>query len=83
MGLVFITGSTDGLGYATARALIQQGHKVVLHARSLERATAISDLALQSLGVVIGDLSSSADIYKLAKRTYCLLGRHSSAGTSE
>jgi NAD(P)-dependent dehydrogenase (short-subunit alcohol dehydrogenase family) len=34
MSRIFITGSTDGLGRAAARALIDDGHPVVLHARS-------------------------------------------------
>jgi NAD(P)-dependent dehydrogenase (short-subunit alcohol dehydrogenase family) len=66
--LVFITGSTDGLGYAAARALIGEGHQVVLHARSLERATAIADLASKCFGIVFGDLSSSVETYKLAEQ---------------
>jgi NAD(P)-dependent dehydrogenase (short-subunit alcohol dehydrogenase family) len=65
---VFITGSTDGLGYAAARALIDDGHEVVLHARSGERATALADLAKKSLGIVLGDLSSSADTHELAEQ---------------
>ncbi|MFB2607616.1 SDR family NAD(P)-dependent oxidoreductase, partial [Rhizobium phaseoli] len=43
MSRIFITGSTDGLGLAAARTLISQGHDVVLHARSRERAAAIAD----------------------------------------
>lgn len=66
MSRVFITGSTDGLGYAAARALLEKGHEVVLHARSQDRATAIADLAPRSAGVVLGDLSSSAETHKLA-----------------
>ena len=65
---VFITGSTDGLGYAAARALIQEGHEVVLHARSQDRATAIADLARQSGGVVIGGLSSAVETRKIAEQ---------------
>ena len=68
MSRVFITGSTDGLGYAAARALIEEGHEVVLHARSRDRITAIADLAPQSAGIVTGDLSSSVEMYKLAER---------------
>ena len=56
MARIFITGSTDGLGRAAARALIDEGHQVVLHARSRERASALDDLAPRSAGVVIGDL---------------------------
>jgi NAD(P)-dependent dehydrogenase (short-subunit alcohol dehydrogenase family) len=42
------------------------GHEVVLHARTRERATALSDLAPRAAGVVIGDLSSAAETRELA-----------------
>jgi NAD(P)-dependent dehydrogenase (short-subunit alcohol dehydrogenase family) len=65
---VFITGSTDGLGYAAARALIEDGHEVVLHARSRERVAALANLAKKSLGIVIGDLSSAVDTRQIAEQ---------------
>lgn len=68
MSRVFITGSTDGLGYAAARTLIAEGHEVVLHARSRDRADAIADIAPRSAGVAIGDLSSSADTHLVAQQ---------------
>lgn len=37
MARIFITGSADGLGQLSAKSLIEQGHKVVLHARNAER----------------------------------------------
>jgi NAD(P)-dependent dehydrogenase (short-subunit alcohol dehydrogenase family) len=61
MARVFITGSTDGLGRAAARSLIEAGHDVVLHARSAERASALADIAPRSLGVVTGDLASATE----------------------
>jgi NAD(P)-dependent dehydrogenase (short-subunit alcohol dehydrogenase family) len=63
---IFITGSTDGLGRAAAGVLIGQGHEVVLHARTRERASALSGLAPDAAGVVIGDLSSAAQTRELA-----------------
>lgn len=66
MPRIFITGSADGLGRAAARALIGDGHDVVLHARSRERAAALSDLAADAAGVVIGDLASAAQTRDLA-----------------
>jgi len=56
MARIFIAGSTDGLGRAAARALIDEGHQVVMHARSRARASALDDLASRSAGVIIGDL---------------------------
>ncbi len=66
MPSIFITGSTDGLGRAAAGVLMGEGHEVVLHARTRERASALSDLAPDAAGVVIGDLSSAAQTRELA-----------------
>jgi len=65
---VFITGSTDGLGRAAARVLIDEGHDVVLHARTRERAASVADLAPRAAGVVIGDLASAAETRGLAEQ---------------
>jgi NAD(P)-dependent dehydrogenase (short-subunit alcohol dehydrogenase family) len=67
MRRIFITGSTDGLGRDAAIALIEDGHQVVLHARTRERATsAFEDLAPRAAGVVIGDLASATQTRSLA-----------------
>ena len=68
MPRVFITGSTDGLGHLAAGVLLREGHEVVLHARTRERASALADLAADAAGVVIGDLSSAAETRGLAFR---------------
>jgi NAD(P)-dependent dehydrogenase (short-subunit alcohol dehydrogenase family) len=68
MARIFITGSTDGLGRAAARSLLDEGHEVVLHARSAERASALADLASQAAGVVIGDLRSAAETRRIAEQ---------------
>ena len=66
MSRIFITGSTDGLGRGAASVLMGDGHGVVLHARTLQRAAALSDLAPDAAGVVIGDLASAAETRALA-----------------
>jgi NAD(P)-dependent dehydrogenase (short-subunit alcohol dehydrogenase family) len=66
MSIVFVTGSTDGLGRASAQSLLDGGHRVVLHARSKDRAKAIMDLASRSGGIVVGDLRSAAEIRSIA-----------------
>jgi len=63
---IFITGSTDGLGRFAAGVLIGDGHEVVLHARTRERASVLADLAPDAAGVVIGDLASAAETRQLA-----------------
>ena len=56
MRVALVTGSTDGIGRASARWLIDNGHRVVLHARSRERAAALDDIASQCAGIAVGDL---------------------------
>lgn len=66
MARVFITGSTDGLGLANARTLLDEGHEVLLHARTSERAASLDEFAPKAAGIVIGDLSSAAETRDLA-----------------
>lgn len=68
MSRIFITGSTDGLGLAAARTLMAEGHDVVLHARSTQRAAALSDLAQHPAGIVIGDLSRAGETRVIAEQ---------------
>jgi NAD(P)-dependent dehydrogenase (short-subunit alcohol dehydrogenase family) len=65
---IFITGSTDGLGRAAATALIDEGHQVVLHARSRQRTSALDDLTPRSAGVVVGDLGSAIETRSIAEQ---------------
>jgi NAD(P)-dependent dehydrogenase (short-subunit alcohol dehydrogenase family) len=57
MARVFITGSADGLGRAAAHTLLEDGHEVVVHARSRDRLTAVRDLLDRGAAAVVGDLS--------------------------
>jgi NAD(P)-dependent dehydrogenase (short-subunit alcohol dehydrogenase family) len=66
MAIVFVTGSADGLGCAAAQSLLDDGHWVVLHARSAERAATLAELASRSAGVVVGDLRTAAETRSIA-----------------
>ena len=66
MAVVVITGSTDGLSRAAAQSLLDNGHQVVLHARSAERAAAVTGLASHPAGIVVGDLRSAAETGSIA-----------------
>jgi NAD(P)-dependent dehydrogenase (short-subunit alcohol dehydrogenase family) len=66
---VFVTGSTTGLGRAAAEAMLEDGHEVVLHARSARRAGDLGALAHRSAGVVIGDLSDLDQVHGVADQT--------------
>jgi NAD(P)-dependent dehydrogenase (short-subunit alcohol dehydrogenase family) len=63
---IFITGSTDGLGRATAQSLLDNGHTVVVHARSARRLDAVRDLLDRGALSVIGDLSDTAATRSIA-----------------
>lgn len=66
MAIVFITGSADGLGRAAAQSLLDQGHRVVLHARSADRAAALGELTSRAAGLVVGDLRRAAETRSIA-----------------
>jgi NAD(P)-dependent dehydrogenase (short-subunit alcohol dehydrogenase family) len=63
---IFVTGSADGIGRQTAAALVESGHRVVLHARNDVRAAAASAAVPGAAGVVVGDVSSIAQTCVLA-----------------
>src|SRR5271156_1976188 len=58
MARIFITGSSDGLGLRAAKLLVEQGHRVVLHARSQQRADETQNKLPAAESVVVGDLTS-------------------------
>jgi len=72
MARVFITGSTDGLGRMAAELLIEQGHKVVLHARNPQRAEEVMGNIAGADAVVTGDLSSMAQTRGVAEQVNAL-----------
>jgi NAD(P)-dependent dehydrogenase (short-subunit alcohol dehydrogenase family) len=68
MARVLITGSTDGLGLLSARALAGQGHEVVLHARSAARARDLDGIRERAVGVVVGDLADHGETRAAAEQ---------------
>lgn len=65
---VLVTGSMDGLGRGAAEALLDQGHEVVLHARSAQRAGSAPELTGRAAGVVVGDLASGVQTRAVAEQ---------------
>jgi len=66
MARIFITGSTDGLGQLSAKALIGLGHQVVLHARNNERRQEAIRKIPGAEAILTADLSSIEETKKLA-----------------
>jgi len=67
MARIFITGSADGLGHLSARLLIQQGHRVVLHARNAQRGREAIKKNPDAESVLIGNLSNIEETKNLAR----------------
>ncbi|NPD70156.1 SDR family NAD(P)-dependent oxidoreductase [Lichenicola cladoniae] len=68
MARIFISGSSDGLGLMAAQLLVEQGHDVVIHARTDARAQQAKIALPAAQAVVIGDLSSIATIQVVAEQ---------------
>ena len=67
MASIFITGSSDGLGLLAAKALIQQGHKVVLHARNNARAQETLKKLAYAEKILVADLKDIEETKHLAQ----------------
>jgi NAD(P)-dependent dehydrogenase (short-subunit alcohol dehydrogenase family) len=72
MAKIFITGSADGLGQLAAKALIDLGHQVVLHARNAERGKQAINKTPGAEDVLIADLSSIEETKELAHQVNAL-----------
>lgn len=72
MAKIFITGSADGLGQLAAKALIDLGHQVVLHARNTERGKQAMNKIPGAEDVLIADLSNIEETKTLASKVNAL-----------
>lgn len=68
---ILITGSTDGIGKATAAALIEQGYRVLLHGRSQAKVDAVKEQLSEhaqtgQLFAYTADLSDLNQVVELA-----------------
>ena len=72
-----VTGSTSGIGRATARALAREGVDVLVHGRNAESAAAVaSDIAGlgRSAPIVLADLADPVQIERLVDDAWVALG---------
>jgi NAD(P)-dependent dehydrogenase (short-subunit alcohol dehydrogenase family) len=67
MARVFITGSSTGLGLMAGQLLAEQGHRVVLHARSDARAEETQRELPAADAVIVGDLTTVAGMRAVAE----------------
>ena len=72
MSRILVTGSSDGLGRAAAEALLDDGHTVVVHARTSGRLAAVKDLLDRGAQAVVGDLARLDEVRGLAEQANAL-----------
>ncbi|KQU28529.1 MULTISPECIES: SDR family NAD(P)-dependent oxidoreductase [unclassified Rhodococcus (in: high G+C Gram-positive bacteria)] len=70
MSRVLITGSTDGVGRAAAVSLLDDGHEVVVHARTRQRLSAVEDLTTRGASAVVGDLAHLDQVQSIAEQAH-------------
>jgi NAD(P)-dependent dehydrogenase (short-subunit alcohol dehydrogenase family) len=72
MSRIFISGSSTGLGLMAADLLVSQGHRIVLHARSANRAEDARRELPQTEAVVIGDVETISGAKDVAAQVNAL-----------
>jgi NAD(P)-dependent dehydrogenase (short-subunit alcohol dehydrogenase family) len=70
--IILITGSTDGIGKATAKTLAKQGHTVIIHGRNKEKTEKTyleikSETGNNNIDYVIADLLLLSDVKQMAQ----------------
>jgi len=71
MTLTFVTGGSRGLGFATAKALKQQGHQIVLFAKDKEKlSAAASELDSAFELVDLADIDQTRKVFQSAVAQY-------------
>lgn len=76
--VVIVTGATAGIGLSTAKAIAKMGATVVIVGRNLQKTEGVvndlkQETGNQNIDFIIADLSSQADIHRMAeafKATY-------------
>ncbi len=74
---ILITGATDGIGLATAKTLVKQGHQVLLHGRNPEKLKQVES-QLSALGTVESYLADLYDLKAVESLAKEVANKHSS-----
>jgi NAD(P)-dependent dehydrogenase (short-subunit alcohol dehydrogenase family) len=83
MAVICITGSSDGIGLATARVLVASGHRVLIHARSQDRGRPVLEQLGGETTLVTGDLAQLDEVHRLADQIHATARSTRSSTTPE
>ncbi|MDR0368519.1 MAG: SDR family NAD(P)-dependent oxidoreductase [Bacteroidales bacterium] len=69
--IILVTGSSDGVGKETAKALAKQGHTIILHGRDKQKLQAVyneiqSETGNSNIDMFVADFLSLAEVKRLA-----------------
>ncbi len=71
MTLIFVTGGSRGLGFATAKALKEQGHQIILFAKDKEKLSAAASELDSSFELVdLADINQTRKVFQSAVAKY-------------
>ncbi len=71
MTLIFVTGGSRGLGFATAKALKEQGHQIILFAKDKEKLSAAASELDSSFELVdLADINQTRTVFQSAVAKY-------------
>lgn len=71
MTLTFVTGGSRGLGFATAKALKEQGHQIILFAKDKEKLSAAASELYSSFELVdLADINQTRKVFQSAVAKY-------------
>ncbi|CAA6810448.1 MAG: Probable oxidoreductase [uncultured Sulfurovum sp.] len=77
---ILITGSTDGIGFETAKALVEQGHNVLIHGRNEAKLNEVKTtlLALENAGTVEAYRADFSDMKEVEALAKAVMEKHAS-----
>lgn len=75
--VVFISGSSRGIGQAIAQAFAKAGSNVILNARTAVKTELVAQIESYGVkaAVVLGDISQASDVKRMVKEAYAAFGQ--------
>lgn len=75
--VVFISGSSRGIGQAIAQAFAKAGSNVILNARTAVKPELVAKIESYGVkaAVVLGDISQASDVKRMVKEAYAAFGQ--------